>query len=231
MKNIIGVFLLLAFVACSKEGFKTYDGENFLSFAKNFDKDSTMVSFFFHPGETELIVPLKVDLSGLPLNEEKEYQVVIVPEETTANAANYKLEGPFKFRANRDADSLYVKVIKSDDLDTKKLNLVIEIQGNENFIPGISSHGKAKIVLTSIASKPDWWDSKIEKAYLGKYSDKKFQLFIQVTGITDLTGRTSSEITAWALALKYYLQKHIDAGNPPIYDEDNNEVMKVPVIG
>lgn len=231
MKNIIGIFLLLMFASCNTEGFKTYDGGNFLSFSKNFEKDSTMVSFFFHPGETELTVPLKIDLSGLPLSEEKEYKVMVVPGETTANAANYKLEGPFKFRANRDADSLYLKVIKSDDLDTKKLNLVIEILENESFTPGVSSHGKAKIVLTSIASKPDWWNSTIERAYLGKYSDKKFQLFILVSGVTDLTGRTPSEITAWALALKYYLQKHIDAGNPPIYDEDNNEVMKVPVIG
>lgn len=231
MKNIIGVFLLLMFASCSTEGFKTYDGGNFLFFSKNFDQDSTMVSFFFHPGETELIIPLQVDLSGLPLSEAKEYRVVVVSEETTVHVANYKLEGPFKFGVNRDTDSLYVKVIKSDDLDTKKLNLVIEILENENFTPGVSSHGKAKIVLTNIASKPDWWDSKIEKAYLGKYSDKKFQLFIQVTGVTDLTGRGASEITAWALALKYYLQKHIDAGNPPIYDEDNNEVMKVPVIG
>ena len=104
------------------------------------------------------------------------------------------------------------------------------IRGNADLQAGISSLQKAKLVVSDKAERPEWWDTKMEKSYLGKYSDAKYQLFIKVTKVTDLTGMQTSMLTALALQLKYYLEKQTDAGTP-VYDEANNEYMKVPVIG
>ena len=231
MKNLLWIVLTLFLSSCDERGFKTYDGENYLAFAKDFTKDSTIVSFFFHPGETELEVPLEITLAGVPLTEAKTFTLSVVKDETDIDAENYLLKDNYTFRPGLVQDTIYIHVVNSAALKTKAFNLVLEIQENDDFIPGVSSFRKAKLVISDIAAKPDWWTSTIEKSYLGKYSDKKYQLLIDVTKVSDFSTCTPSEFTAYALQLKYYLQKHIDAGNLPIYDEDNKENMKVTVIG
>ena len=46
MKNLLWIVLALFLFSCNEKGFKTYDGENYLAFTKDFTKDSTIVSFF-----------------------------------------------------------------------------------------------------------------------------------------------------------------------------------------
>ena len=231
MKNLLWIVLALFLFSCNEKGFKTYDVENYLAFTKDFTKDSTIVSFFFHPGESELDVPLEVTLAGIPLREARTFTLVAVKDETDIDAANYQLSESYTFRSGMVKDTIYVHVVNSEVLKAKAFKLVLEIQGNDDFVPGVSSFRKTKLVISDIAAQPDWWTSVVIKSYLGKYSDKKYQLLIEVTGESDFSACTPSEFTAYALQLKYYLQKHIDAGNPPIYDEDNNENMKVTVIG
>ena len=231
MKNLLLIALTLFLFSCNERGFKMYDGENYLAFGKDFTKDSTIVSFFFYPGQSEIEVPLEGTLSGTPLTEAKTFSLAVVKDETDADGSNYLLAENYTFRPGRVRDTVYIHIVNSDLLKTKAFRLVLEIQGNDDFIPGVIPFRKAKLIISNIAAKPDWWTSVVEKSYLGKYSDKKYQLLIEVTGISDFSECSSSEFTAYALKLKYYLQKHIDAGNPPIYDEENNQNMTVTVIG
>ena len=43
-------------------------------------------------------------------------------------------------------------------------------------------------------SQPDWWDDTITSRFLGEYSDAKYARFIESSGITDITGYTSTEL-------------------------------------
>ena len=45
-------------------------------------------------------------------------------------------------------------------------------------------------MISDIAAQPDWWTSVVIKSYLGKYSDKKYQLLIEVTGESDFSACT-----------------------------------------
>ena len=170
MKNLLWIVLALFLFSCNEKGFKTYDGENYLAFTKDFTKDSTIVSFFFHPGESELDVPLEVTLAGIPLREARTFTLVAVKDETDIDAANYQLSESYTFRSGMVKDTIYVHVVNSEVLKAKAFKLVLEIQGNDDFVPGVSSFRKTKLVISDIAAQPDWWTSVVIKSYLGKYS-------------------------------------------------------------
>lgn len=230
MRNLLLLGLTLALFACDERGFETYGGGNYLSFEKNMEKDSTVISFRYYPGQDELKIPLKIVLSGSPLAVSATYSLEVLSGETTLDPSNYKVEESYLFREGRIEDTAWIHLINSDRLQEQPFRLVIAIRGNESLQAGVSELQKAKLIVSDIAARPEWWDATVTKSYLGKYSDVKYQLFIKVTQVVDLTNMPPSKLTALALQLKYYLQKQTDAGFP-VYDEENQEYMKVPVIG
>lgn len=230
MRNLLLLGLALALLACDERGFETYGGGNYLSFEKNMEKDSMVISFRYYPDQDELKIPLKMVLSGNPLAVSATYGLEVVSGETTLAPSNYKLEESYLFREGRIEDTAWIHLINSDRLQEQPFRLVIAIRGNESLQAGVNELQKAKLIVSDIAARPEWWDATVTNSYLGKYSDAKYQLFIKVTQVVDLTDMSPSKLTALALQLKYYLQKQTDAGFP-VYDEENQEYMKVPVIG
>ena len=230
MRNLLLLGLALALLACDERGFETYGGGNYLSFEKNMEKDSMVISFRSYPDQDELKIPLKMVLSGNPLAVSATYGLEVVSGETTLAPSNYKLEESYLFREGRIEDTAWIHLINSDRLQEQPFRLVIAIRGNESLQAGVNELQKAKLIVSDIAARPEWWDATVTNSYLGKYSDAKYQLFIKVTQVVDLTDMSPSKLTALALQLKYYLQKQTDAGFP-VYDEENQEYMKVPVIG
>lgn len=232
MRKYVIIFMLILSAACTEEGFKTYSGGNYLSFLTNIKEDSTIMSFYFYPTETELYVNLPVALAGEPLKLDEKFTVSVVGDLTTALPANYKLEPEYTFRANQAIDTIRVKVIKTPDdvLKTKEFRLVIQIDPNEVFTPGQTQLRMAKIIFSDLAARPEWWTSEVSEAYLGEYSEVKYQEFIKVTlGEATLFGeKDPSEKRELALYFKYYLQKMEDAGTPVM---DGSKSMKVTVIG
>ena len=95
---------------------------------------------------------------------------------------------------------------------------------------------------------PEWWSRNdntaynpyniVEEVYLGAYSEKKYQLFLDrlAEDNASLEGDDMVMIKKYALRLKYWLEdfndpENIASGAAPMWDEDNHQVMQVPVAG
>lgn len=226
---IIITICLIALFSCTEEEVTMYEGGTYIGFKDNMYKDSTNFSFFFHPNEEKMDIAIPVVLSGKIPEKDIELSITIDEENTTAFSENYELPEKPIFKAGQVIDSIYITVKNSEELKEKEYKIVLNIGENDNYKLGEEDHIKAKILINDMPSKPDWWDYTITKSYLGTYSNVKYQLFIVVTGISDLSDKEPSEIRALALKLKYYLQKLADEGKT-VYDE-NNKLVKVPVIG
>lgn len=228
-KYILYIIGLLFFVSCQEEKLKPFSGERYISFSNNVETDSVSLSFFFYPGQDKVLVPLEINLAGLPLNKDLEYKIEVNDKHTTADSKYFKLPDNLIFEKGKIKDTINIELVNSPELKEKEVKLVLNIVENENFIPGAISYRYAKIVFSDIVSQPVWWDWKVARYILGDYSVKKFRLFMQVTGIGDITGLHPSDVRSYAIQFKYYLAKEKEAGRT-VYEENGAE-MEVTVIG
>jgi hypothetical protein len=192
MKQVIITILIIAAGICSCK--KT---DNFLyhspgdSVYFNFDpettlRDSVLFTFAEEPGVLKDTVFLPVSISGVRVNKERKFSVLVVQDGGTA-LANTHYE-PFKESYSISADSgqfklpvilynkdplladrsiiLKLKLVPSADLDTANNKLI-----------------SAKIVFSNKLEQPIWW-SKWVSTY---YSQTKHRLFIIAAGVTSLT--------------------------------------------
>lgn len=222
---IASIFLL---VACEKDEIQVWDSGHYVQFTEAY-ADSLTYSFFFYGTQEEIKIPLNMRLIGLPLTSDGIVNLSINPELTTAKADSYDLESKVTFRKDVLEDETFLILKKTALLDTREVRLVIDIIGNEELQPGQSIYTRKVIRFSSLISKPLWWNDVVEESLLGKYTEKKFRLFMQVTGVGELKDLSESE--RWSLARKFknYLIEKADEGNP-VKDEDGSD-MTVPVVG
>ena len=220
------IFTCILFTACDKEDTTIYGGNTHLTFSTDISTDSLEISFYFYPGEETLEIPVPLSLQGMPFMEDTPVKL-IVDTVSTAKETNYALPKNPVFHANVVADTLWMELKKTDELESKSYTLVLTLEATRDYQLGPKALRYNKTIFSAIPTRPEWWNNTITNVYLGKYSRKKFELFMQETGVGDITGLSASEIRALALKFKRYLK----AQNPPIYDEDNEEDMTVTVIG
>lgn len=222
---VIGaIYLLLG--SCSKEEILTYNNntsERFIYFEKS-EADSSDISFFTYPGESEINFPIVVNSSGFS-NQDEEYKIVVMDEYTTAVFSDYEIPDKLIFKAGAIKDTCYIKLKYSSKLDANKVRVVIKLENNENFMEGESTNQVAIIWFHNIISQPDWWTAAVTSYYLGTYSDLKYSLFSNIVGV-DLTDADESTIRHYALVFKLYLEEQKAAGNT-ILEVDGTEMTVV----
>ena len=228
-KYILIALVALTAVCCTEEKIKTYSGGHYLSFLLNGQTDSTVTSFFFYPGEEELAVPVVLTLGGGPLSEDASYELEVVADKSNALSKNYKLT-PYTFRKGLVQDTAYITLLKSDELDTQEYRLVLQVKPGGMFELGQTEFRTSKIVFSAKASQPEWWDATVRSAYLGDFSEAKYQHFIIATdGEGAYFGeKEADEKRALALQFLYYLRDAKDSGSPIM---DGNVEMTIPVVG
>ena len=205
----------------------TYNSFNFLQFTQP-HTDSTIGSFLAYPDSEEIELALAVELTGIPLSKEGKFKISVVPELTSAPPDNYEIAPEFIFGPNRTVDSCRIKLRKTPEISKKSLSLVLELCETDDFKTGHSESCIARIHITNVLSKPTWWNDKITRYYLGDYSDKKYLLFIKITGKSEINPQDEEEVRYNTLLLKYHLIKEKEAGRT-VY-EDNGLEMQVNLI-
>lgn len=223
---LIMTVLLLA--ACQKDEIQMWESGNYVQFEEAY-ADSLTYSFFFYGNQTEIKVPLNMRLIGLPLAEDTHVSLSINQALTTAEADSYQLAPEIVFRKGVLEDTSYLLLKKTTLLDTKEVRLVVDIVENEILHPGQSIYTRKVIRFSSLVSQPLWWDDVVEGSLLGEYTEKKFRLFMEVTGVGDLTDYSESERWSLARKFKYYLIEKFDEGTP-VKEADGSD-MEVPVLG
>lgn len=224
MKRIFLYVLSYCFLlaACEKDDIKTYVGGDYIQFAESY-VDSTTVSFAYYPGEKVLQVPVVMNMSSFASTLERDYKIVADSKLSTAKeGVHFDLPERTFFKKGTIADTAYITLYLTDDMQTNSYRLVLRVVENDNFKVGQAEKIVKIFWMHNQLSKPAWWDG-VEKAYLGKYSRKKYELLIQEAKVSDLSSASDSEKRATALALYYYLQRN------PTWDTENEMQMSVPV--
>lgn len=243
MRKIILLPLLLLtaiLYSCQEKDIEVFSDKNEIYFDKFYinefapgtaQADSTVESFFFYPTDAvDIEASLVVCLSGKLLSDDVSFKLKVIEEETTANADEYTIDDEYIFHANtvkegssRITDVIKVRLHRSARLQDLEegVRLVVELVANDEIGVGQHERRKAKIILTEKTSKPLWWDSEVDKYLLGKYSQKKYKLFLDnvasaSTLNADMIKDYPDDARKIALEFKAWLMKQ----DPKIIDED-----------
>lgn len=213
------------FTACSEDKLDMYSGGNYLQF-KNPMTDSVSVSFMLLPGQQTYKVGLPLYLIGRPSEVEREYICEVYKSGVDdAPAAAYTLPQKFTFAANAVTDTLWLTCNLTPEMTTNNYRLVLLLKESKDFGLGSNGYNGAIIRITNMITKPDWWNSNVEKYFLGKYSDAKYREFIKVTGVADLDSSDAGLVREYTNTFKRYLQEMEAAGTPVL--EDDGSKMEV----
>jgi hypothetical protein len=234
MKKIILILVSVCSIwlfSCQEDKIDLYSGDHYIRFIKNLTTDSSTVAFLFAPGATELDSLLIVETAGLPFSEYKDYKIVIDRSFSTAvEGKHFNLPAKTSFKPGTMRDTLAIKFYRTEDMKNETFRLVLRLEPNETFKAGQIQYQYKVFLVHDKISQPSWWTTAVSTSYLGAYSDLKFQYFIDVTGIADLTGATPSELRVNALKLKYWLEEQKLLNGSPVLEANGNE-MTVPING
>lgn len=230
MKTILKIFLfgILFFISCNKAQILLFDGDDHIQFV-NHVNDSTLHTFLSNPEADEMLIPLYVELVGKPKNKDREFKVSVVERFSTADEKHYSLESRYYLGAGKVRDTIYFKGIKTLDLSSQPVKLVLNVSGMSELKSGQEEYSNAILYLSNVISKPNWWTDNVDKRLLGVYSDKKYKLFIQLTGVIDVDINDEASLREYSIIMKNYLLKEKDAERT-VY-EDNGIEMTVAIIG
>lgn len=231
-KYIILSLILVSIFSCTEIGIEAYNESNYLSLTRGI-KDTTRLSFFFLPSD-EVDYPIEVNLIGKTLDRDMKYKIAI--DKTITNAPDYifKMPTEFTFSKGQLKDTFYIKLTNTEELKTKEYIIGYQVVDTDDFRSTGALWGRNIMTISDKATKPGWWTTveevelnSFQTVYLGKYSDCKYELFIQVTGVVDMGVLSDEDKRINSIIFKRWLKKQ----NPAIYDTVNGEIMQVTVIG
>ena len=240
--------LVPSFISCNEREIELYGYGHELFFDKFFinafypgtqESDSTTVSFFFAEDDVESIdANLIVHLSGRKLTEDLKFKLRVVEDGTTALPNEYILEDHYVFRsleipenATSIADTIAIKILRSKRLPQSPngVRLVLEIDEFNDVKAGQFERSRAVIILIENAVQPLWWTREVEEYLLGKYSAKKYKLFlVNVEGAENLDENTIVNKPDQAIKYAREFKKWLLEQDPPVTEEDGS-LMKVNV--
>lgn len=220
MYLFLGIILVLG--ACSKDDIKKYDGNNYIKFVKEVT-DSSVCSFLAYPHDNELAFPVEVEVIGLPSEGEREYKISVDQDNSTAMIANYRLPEKFTMKPGKVRDTCLITFVKTEEISKVALRLNLKLEPTADFMLGPTECRYAIIYVSNVMIRPEWWTDNVARIYLGKYSDEKYRLFIEVTGKAEIDIDDTDELRKCTIMLKHYLEKKKDEGTP-VFEKDGTEM-------
>ncbi|MFR5656918.1 DUF4843 domain-containing protein [Butyricimonas paravirosa] len=206
-----------------------YSDKAYVQFTRSM-VDSVEFSFTFYPNKDTVEYALSVKLVGDPVDRDREYRVTVIDDYTTATSNHYILPERWILEKNEISSKVNLKLIRTSDLQTTPVRLAVRLEPTDDLALGQTSCCARILWINDMISRPAWWNSVIENSYLGSYSDKKYRLFIQVTGIGELNSDDAINCRYNALLLRKYLKEQEELDNT-VYEEDGYTKMTVSVIG
>lgn len=181
-------------------------------------------SFLYSNGRDEVQVELPLSYSGRLYDVDAVYAVAVDTEETTAvEGVEFELPERPSFKAASFKSSLAVTLKNSERLATTEQKIRLKLVSNDMFLAAVRDSLTMDIYVTDKISMPSWWTQEVIDAYLGKYSDRKLELFVENIFSGDYGALSSDEKLYYARKFKYWLNEN------PQYED--GERITVPVIG
>ncbi|MDO4770413.1 DUF4843 domain-containing protein [Porphyromonas sp.] len=244
--TILSVLTLLSTYSCKEEDLLVFGEDKYLYFEKFWKDavapgtekaDSTSVTFFFaKPQDDKVYAELIVLLAGRPLEKDLKFKLKVVDNLTTALPSEYTIADSYTFRAKpvgaREKmiqDTIKIQINRSERLNTleKGYKLALAIQEEGEVKVGQTERSIAILHITKDPVRPLWWDREIEEGLLGRYSTKKYRLFLEnIPGAdqinTNFIKDNPDKVRKMALAFKEWLVK-----NPQTEEDGSPMTVKV----
>lgn len=124
--------------------------------------DSIEYSFSLEgPEVSHHILKVPVSIAGFANENDREFSVEVVDNETTAAKEDWdieSIENPV-FRKGAMSDTLYIKLNRTPELKDKKKSITISLKANENFNLGETALTSVKISFSDILQPPTWYNA------------------------------------------------------------------------
>lgn len=236
------IFSLLAFFlgACSEDTPDLFVDNHYIGFVFDYslatDYNETSFSFAFQEKETEEFdFEIPIQMKGRNLTNPLNYNVEVDQSLTDLPSDSYSFSTTNVFRVGvGNIDTLHVKLFRKPSMKDGEKTLCIRLVDNSEckVYKPYNKDGDdqsidytiIKIKVSDIMSRPDWWDTAVELAYLGTYSQKKYEAFVHVTKVINFGDLDVSAKRHYSLVFKEWL------GVNPTIDE-NGEIMTVAIRG
>ncbi len=221
MKRTILLFLLaaLSFSSCNEKMIPEFGYDRYIYM----DGDEQTFSFsFISTTEDTYRLAIPLTFAGRPLTEDLTYAVSVDPSSTLIAGTEYEFPDLI-FRKGYLKDTLYLTLHRTERMSENTFTLKFDLASNENFQATQTGKLTAEVSVSDILSQPLWWNQLVIDNYLGEYSDKKYELFVQHGYAGDFGALEADMKYYYAMKFKMYLESN------PQYD--NGELITVPVVG
>lgn len=239
-----GMLFLLS--ACEEIGLlENANDVSYIYFSKDGTKDSTATSFKFFTTDT-IELTLEMTIAGKWITEDVEFTLSCDAGRTSVPMDKILLAEKYRFKAGQEKDTISFRLINYPELQNRNDHVVLKVDANEQVEEGPYKNQRALISITDRVFRPDWWTvldggnldngnlyfNIAEDYYLGKYSEKKYLMFLEELDGIQFDGTDRVLLREYSLKLKYRVQAWNDANAPLVMmDEENNEPMTIPVVG
>jgi len=194
---LLGVFCCMVLFACKKDETPLYNSsENvYFDFTPDVDDDKTdslLYSFALFPSKNIDTLYIPVRVSGFRVPHERKFILTTVDSTTTAVASlHYEpLKKEYIMAADSGVCMVPLVLLNKDTLlKSKTLTIGLTLQATSDLGVAFKLQNKGIIKFSNRLEKPVWWD--IWGDELGGYSRVKHELFIRVSGTTELTTNRS----------------------------------------
>lgn len=225
------LFILIGGVSCSYDEADFFVDTRFIKFCYNAeDGDAkyylTEYSFAYTDDTCtmhEFCIP--VEFRGYNLESDLTYHLEIVQDSTNLPMDCISLETEQVFHATgSNMDTMRLVVLRKPILKEGSKTLGVRLVSNENFQTYMKDSLYVEFVVGDVFMRPDWWDYAVEQAYLGTFSEEKYDAFVEITGIREFGELDRSGKRSYALMFKRALERE------PRYEADGS-LMSVPIAG
>jgi hypothetical protein len=205
----LGLLVMLAFFTACEKSLMSYEGPEsiYFSMQKNANPEESVylpdasINLMNQVG-SEVEFGFNVMVTGEPKDYDRPYRVGVVADSTTAVAGtDFILPEGGVIKAGHVSDSLYVKLLKNDELQKKSVRLYVQVLPNEHFSTNFTqfAHDGREynvfdprvydLTFTSMMTKPYWWESystsnPVENGNLGYFTAKKITLLNELYSLT-----------------------------------------------
>lgn len=236
----------LILTSCEEKGLLVSSNDTaYLRFANDMTKDTTTVSFKMYNEGEDAEIPIEVSVYGQMQNEDLHFNVSADAERTTLPANLYVLPADCKIRKGLLTDTIYVTLKNDPILKTETKVLALQVVEANAVKQGDYLYSRALFSVTDRLFKPDWWlvndagteenpGNSVDWFYLGEYSEKKYQMFLDELKKDDMVfdGKNKQVLRKYSLRLKNTLKQMNEGKNKEdwVKDEHGN-VITVEVAG
>ena len=185
LNKVLGLFVIsLLFIGCEESEPTSFQAKPAIVFDYQTEASSKATFSFLGKSGNEGEVKIPVIINGFAEDRDRKFEVEVVTDTITdASATGYKIEQGV-IKAGKLKDSLHVKLYKSEEIETKVVNLYLRVKANDEFERGIREKQYYQLSWSNQAIMPTW-GTYFRTFFSSVGSTRAYRIFVETTGLTN----------------------------------------------